>query len=254
MNSNFRLNKPVVIFGLVLTLVSLIAFYLYYTFLVFHIVAVDPRNNVLPTSQSNIQVDFNFAIDKSDNDAGKITLSSDIPYEVQIKDKRLTISLDFTNSTINRLDVNLNGIKSNDGKKLSKKLSFERKYVPLKNQTQAENERQINQSDSFENDFPLIKNLPFMNDTFNIQYEYPGTYDTKMKIIVSNLLLGDDPTAGTDSQSYLNSLRTSRTAAIDWLNRNGFNKEKYDLYFVEPQLVDEFGGSYYANSLEQVDD
>lgn len=254
MNNNFKINRPAVIFASVLVLVSLLALYLYYTFLVFHIVAVDPKNNVLPTSQSSIYVDFNFAIDKADNDTGRIKLSSEIPYEVQVKGKRLAITLDLTNSTISRLDIDLNGIKSNDGKELSKKLSFERKYVPLKNQTRAENERQTNQSNSFEADFPLVKKLPFMNDTFNIQYEYPGTYDSKMKIIVSNLLLGDDLTASTDSPSYLNTLRASRTAALEWLNSNGFNKEKYDLYFVEPQLVDEFGGEYYADSLEQVDD
>jgi len=214
----------------------------------FHISHIDPTGSILPSSQKTIIFYFNKGLDKNQPTSEVVTVVPSIPHGTKIGANSIQIDLDYTLAENVKFVVNLKNVLSVGGEKISQAIPFTVGYVDYKKLSADEQKRQIADTDNMEVKYPLSSLLPIITPDFQIKYKYPAK-GTKMPIIITNLAFSMDGLNGNyQSPEYLAVLRKTRTEAIQWLNQNKFNTTDYVLYFTEPELVSEFGGSYYSSN------
>lgn len=249
-NLNFFNRRTVVLILVILFVVVL--YYIYYNFFFFHIIKSSPNNNLMPTSYSSMIFEFNKPLESLEYQKKlKIYIDPEInEWNYTIDEKKLTINFHSNFGEGENFNLYINNILSSEGEFYSFKNKYTAQYVELKNLPEEDVVRLTKQSDSFENRFPLIKILPVENETYTIDYIYPDSESAnKLPIIISsNFNITTNNTNGipddNDKKDYLESLKLSRTEAIDFLKSSGYTTNKYILYFNEPYLTKEFGGSY----------
>ena len=217
--------------------------WLYYTYFTFHIVSIDPDRGIFPTSQDSIRVTYNrplAAEPKPDIKVDGAVLGSS-----SIDNSVLVIKLSSLPSDKQTVTVDISSITSKSGDKRSDSLRFVVAYVDYRDLSAETQNKQLAETDSFEQTHPLADLLPYEEDDFSISYDFPNSSDSRMPLFISSTAINySDPLAAADSPSSLQVLRDARKAALAWLEKNGYVADKYILVFSEPYLLDEFGGVY----------
>ncbi len=104
---------------------------------------------------------------------------------------------------------------------------------------------QFTNPDELKTNFSLTAKLPLITDNYEIEYLAPNPLETKIPLAITSMFINlTNPLASPGDASNLKYIRTSRSAAVVWLNANGYSSERYQLYFRESLGVTEFGGKY----------
>lgn len=244
------LKKIAIGSGVVLLLIIGAAFS--YSALVFDIEKISPSAKNFPSSAQTIEITFNKNLDIDKNSKDQVIVSPDIKKDVLFRDKTIQIRLTTTLQKDQPLSVKLDSIASDKGDTLSREINFTVNYVPYSELPADVQEKDLEESDSFEDSYPLAKHLPLIAGTYEIDYQFPSAWETKMPLIItSSAMLELDPRTGNITNEtrnkYLQELRDSRKEAIAQLNSLGYDPKLYRLLFSEPELVEEFGGTYLGD-------
>ncbi len=249
-------SRKVHIFTPLLIVLGII-FFIYYTFFFFHITRTSPADKIMPTSYSSVVIEFNKTLKKrGDQNNLKVSIKSESNKSSYLIDgSTLTINFQSTFEKGDTFSVDIKDITAKDGGVVDFKRDYIVEYVPLDKLPKEDIKKLTQKSDSFETQYPLIKNLPIESEEYSVNYRYPDNgSNQKMPIIISSSfnLTTNSPNGiptQADTNEYLQALRDSRNSAIKRLKMLGYNKNKYTLYFNEPYLTEEFNG-YYINSLD----
>ncbi len=223
-----------------------VAFWVYYSFFTFHIVKSDPSSTILPTSYKTVEFTFNKNLDSKDY----VIKISNKKAKYKITGSKLIVYINKNISTGDTLSLTANNIQSINGDFVDINKEFSVQYVEQQYLPEDRLKQLVDQSDSFEDEYPLVKYLPIQEDEYTINYKYPDSDNKKMPIIISSNygITTNNPNgipSDSDVNDYIESLRSSRKKAISYLNNIGFTKDKYQLYFPEPHLIEEFNGELY---------
>lgn len=258
MQENFQFIKPILI--ILASIVAMVVMgYFIYNALVFRITSIDPEE-VFPTSTEIIIVSFNHTLaPKNDQPENLVVVNPDTGVDYMIDGKTIIIRLLTPPQEGIPFELRLNGVVSSKGKVLSREFVYEVRYVPFSNLSSQQRDRQVEQSDSFESDFPLVKELPIRAIEYTVTYRFPDSDKSLMPIIISvnfdaSSRGGSGPTQA-DMDYYISRIRDARTEALDRLRSLGYTDEKYEIFYSENFIIDEFPGSYLRsrNTEEEFD-
>lgn len=215
----------------------------------FRVTEIIPKNGVIPTSSQTVILRFNRTI--ADNvTSDDIRLNPDIKQGVRIEGSEINIRLTSTVPEGETITIAAS-LQSNEGEELEISETLVSQYIEPANQDPELREVALEQSDSFESEYPLINYLPFINDDFEIDYRFPDSGEDVMPIIITSKTREiPRPSESTPETSklyreYIRRLRSYRSQAIEYLEDSGsYDKQRYQLVFPEPYLLDEFDGIY----------
>lgn len=247
-----------IIFFLISLCFVLLAYFIYYTFFTFHTTRISPDGNEMPTSYRTMVFTFNRDL-KPESEQKKLTVEID-PYvgsfNYRIKKNTLTIGFDSQLAKDDKYSLRIKNLVSTSKDVFNFQKQYTVAYVEQKDLPKEDLEKFTSESDSFEKEYPLIKHLPIEDVSYTIEYEYPdsNTADKRLPIVISaNFSAATNSPSGAPTQAdfdyYLQRLRTAREQAIKVIEKKGFNREKYSLYFSEPYLLEEFNGQYIVDKL-----
>lgn len=243
MNQQPLYRKPFFIYAVLSASALLLLIWIIYTFFIFHVTNVDPKGSFFPTSQKTLTVTYNMKLNEVKKE--NISVSPERNYVIKTDGKKVMLFFETPFIKDEQVTIKLDNVSADTGSELSSEFKFTAKYLTSSQLSREEQARQLAESNSFENDYPLAQKLPYITDRFQVEGNFPDADSNKMPITVTSLSINTaDPLAAPDTPSNLELLRQDRRAAIAWLNENGFNTEKYILYFTEPYIVEEFGGMY----------
>lgn len=215
----------------------------------FRVTEIVPKNGTIPTSSQNVILRFNRDIADSVN-SEDIQIEPNIKQDVLIEDNEINIRLASTVQEGETLTITAS-LQSTENETLEISESLVSQYVEPANQDPELRQIVLEQSDSFESDYPLINYLPFVTDDFEIDYRFPDSGEDVMPIIITSktreIPRPSESTSNTSPlyQEYIRRLRNYRSQAIEYLEDSGFyDEQRYQLVFPEPYLLDEFNGEY----------
>ena len=224
--------------GIILVSGLLVSLYFFFTL---RIVSSDPSSSQLPTSQNQLSFTFNQAIETHPT----ISIKEGYRYSYFVSGKTLVIRLIDPLTDGASLTVSFTATSRFETATFVR--TYAVKYVKYSDLTIDQQKQQITESNSFETDYPLITKLPYISENFQIDYRFPSDDSTKLPIIITSLAVNtEDPSAAADAPSSLALLRQSRNEAMAFLKENGYDKQKYQLYFTEPYLLSDFDGKNAA--------
>ena len=244
-------KKFIISVGIFCTVILL--YWLYYSIFVFHITHSSPSSNIMPTSYSTIEYSFNKPIKKQEVNAYISPSINDVNYV--ISKNKLTVVFPSPFGEDEQFELVIKDLESISGDKITIKKEYLVQYVEQKDLPEEDLKKLTKQSDSFENEYPLISKLPKEDSTYRITYRYPDKDNEKMIIIITSVfgITTNNPDGNptdSDKAEYIEGLRVLRKAALKYLYSNGFNTKKYELYFSEPYITEEFGGKYIGEKVD----
>lgn len=230
------MNRKIVVLIIVI-IVVLISVFTAINLLKFRVTSVSPNGDTFPTSSREIVVFFNRKLDESTTkEKDNIKLVGAELRNSYVKDNELHILIaDFVSSE--EIEVNIDYVVSDTNQILgdiTKKYRVD--YVPFEKLSEYEKEKQINQSDSFESEYPIIKILPILNNQYTVNYRIPynqgSVIDQKLFLIIDVLAVTNDPDFPKDAKirSYI---ETTRKKAINDIESRGYKITDFNVLYAE---------------------
>lgn len=207
-----------------------LAYFIYYTFFIFHISGLSPDPNKFPTSGTIIQVEFNKNIEAIGNKPSQIKISPDVDRSVSFKGNTLYIKFNLPLNT-KELSVQLDNIKSVNGDNLSEEINYKIVYVDPKDQTKAQLNAALESTDRFEESYDLVKHLPIKTDQYYIDYDLPD--DGYIQMPINIRMNFGAPNNSEQYVEYESKVIKYRKQAIRKLVELGFNNKDYIFIFRE---------------------
>lgn len=198
--------------GVAILLVLLLCQFIGWRYVFFNLINENPPSNILPTSQSTIVYTFNRELA---SDSSIKVKGTDNPYRVNINNDtlRLIFTKPLKENDIFSLEITA---ASSDENRLVFSRHYQVKYLDFNQLPAAEQQRQTQESDSFEGGYPLIDQLPIITSDFEISYITPDTNEKVMSLTVLcknidlNNLLNSKPAEDTsclpEAKGYLKNL------------------------------------------------
>lgn len=246
------MTKKLIIAIVLVIGVSIGAFFVYSS-RSFRVVEVIPAGNTLPTSAQNIIIRFSHNLDTNIMSDNTFEASPDIIQDVSIIDNEINIRLSTTLGVDDVLEISFTA-HSVESKTINETLTFNTRYINPANQSPELLDIGVAESDSFETDYPLITKLPFIGDSFEIDYRFPDSSSSVMPIVISVRTDGiprpSENTSGDDPSyvEYVDRIRLGRDSALQYLDEtNLYNDDRYQIYVTEPLLLEEFDAILFEN-------
>ena len=236
----FRNKYSVYIKVIVIVLFCVSAIIITYSSFKIRVVSSSVTDDILPTSTTSIEYTFNHYIGKNP----KIKISGSMAsykYTYSVDNNRLNIRILTPLDDGGSLSIDFSVLSSLSSGDFSEKYAV--KYIDFNELPKKEQEKQIATSSSFEGDYPIVGVLPILSDSFEIDYQYPPDGSSRLRLIITSLLVNtDDPEASPSSDANLSLIREARDDALKYIKDNGYNPLDYDIYYTEPYLIDEYNG------------
>ncbi len=217
----------------------------------FRIVSIKPENGIIPTSVIDIIIETSKPIDPNTTVNDSVVLEPSLDSDISIEGSIITIRLASNIDDGEELIINLE-LVSEDGDELITSLVFEGAFTPASEIPEELRVRPVKESDSFENDYPLLTRLPYYDREFEVDFRFPNSGEERMPVIITSLInTVPRPSESTPRDSdlyreYITQLRRTRTEAIDFVKSlEEFDEDRYTLYVNEPFLLDEFNVRLY---------
>lgn len=216
----------------VVMVVGLIAYGLYYQ-LGFFVTSTSPRNNdQQAASSSRVVIAFNKKLGGAS--AASFDIQPRVPGKLSIEGNRLV----FTpyNSLVigTEYTVTLNAPISIDSKSAKPvKFKFRATYIEFKNLPKQEKEAQIEQSDSLEKSYPIVRSIPHETLEYKIDYIIDSNDQLVLKISLYAILNKPEQRG-----EYLKQLAEYKVKALDYLRSKGEDPGKYTIEYLPAEAKD----------------
>jgi hypothetical protein len=222
-------NKLIIIVGLVVLLGGLVAFYFWNQ--TFRISSVSP--NPAPYVVTQIEFTFSHPLDQS-YDLKKAKISNDA---VKGTFKLTASSIVFKPADAmpkGRLTFTFPGIRSTSGEQLDATSTVNVKYVPYNQLSKDEQKRQIDQSDSFQNDFPITSYVPHAAPTWKVEFILPSESGLdKLTLVVTPYIERGTREPEVDYNARLEDVHKEFEA---YVTTSGFKLSDYYIQYVNNYL------------------
>lgn len=228
------IKKYATLFGLFVGFMILVwgIFYIYRTFVAFSLISTDPSGTISSDSTNVFRFNFNRKLK-----TGTATIeNSSRTFYVSVENKTLVVDKVEAFYPGQSVVFVLKVTDENDNE-----LTVRHPYLVERQQASdlspADIKRQTEQSDSFEG-YNLTDALPLRTLNYVIDYTFPDSGGTKMPVIVT--VTAKSPSLAEDDPQNLKLYRKYRAEAMRYLEKHGFNRTNYELFFSEPYLLEDY--------------
>lgn len=199
----------------------------------FRLIDSSPKGVVFPSSTNEIALIFNKALSGVSPSAEDVSINPNMNFNLSTKDKFLKIKFDTQPSADFTIEIKNITAKNGQNIDLIKK-SYTVKYVPYKDLSDYEKQRQVQASDNYSNDYPIISQLPIYSDRYKITYRVPYALPdgSPGRLILFISVLGTD--AQINDQNYKNQ---ARQAAVEDIKSRGFNITDFSIRYTNDTEV-----------------
>jgi hypothetical protein len=196
----------------------------------FRVVSSSPKNNIFPSSSSEIVYFFNKDLSDPSNDTFVTSVTPKINFSSYVDGRAFHII--FYSPRPEKFSVSINNLKSTTGSTISKlEKQYTVKYVPYKDLTEYEKNKEISKTDPIESAYPITKQLPIYSDYYIIKYQVSEGALNDLKnprpLILKIKTLGINKLAPA-TDSYIQKVHQM---ALDDIRARGFNPGKFTIIF-----------------------
>ncbi len=244
-------HKRLIVILLLAMVVAGVLWYVAFYIVLFRVVSISPDPSNFPTSSTSVTLTFTKKLDG--NKTPTVTSKDALLGSSAVKDNTLTIQLVSQLGTNQRVVITVKDARAITGETLSQEVVLVGKYVDYANLSPQEQQKQVQQSDSFSS-YSIISSLPITTGSYEINYLYPNSGETKMPIYITVKNPYPTPEASsssTDSALYNAFLKKAQEEAYAALIAlPGYEEKYYQIYYSEPMLGQGIKGSYKETMVE----
>jgi hypothetical protein len=217
------MKKYLIILGsiIVIAAIGLLVFELTH----FHVRGAKPQGKAKIGTLAVVEITYNRTLDESTKD--RFSITPRIPGVVTVEGSKLIFrpSESYTLGTIYSVVVlqptDQEGTVASDTR-----FSFTPQYLEFSRLSDKEQEEQIEQSDSLEKDYPVVKYLP--QETLNYKLDYRLSNEDKIVLTIALYAIYNGE--GQEAQ-YNEQLRAYKKEALDFLRSKGEDPNRYEIEY-----------------------